>query len=65
MEAKIEKIQEMFTEHLENLKNKQTEMNNILQGINSRITDAEEHISDLEDRMVQITATEQNTEKKE
>jgi len=65
MEAKIEKIQEMFTKHLENLKNKQTEMNNILQGINSRITDAEEHISDLEDRMVQITATEQNTEKKE
>ena len=63
MEAKIEKMQEMFTKHLEKLKNKQTEMNNTLQGIDSRIMDAEEQISDLEDRMVQITATKQNAEK--
>ena len=63
MEAKIEKMQEMFTKHLEKLKNKQTEMNNTLQVIDSRIMDAEEQISDLEDRMVQITATKQNTEK--
>ena len=55
MEAKIEKMQEMFTKHLEKWKNKQTEMNNTLQGINSRIPN-EEQISDLEDRMVQITA---------
>ena len=55
MEAKIEKMQEMFNKDLE-LKNKQTEMNNtvtemktILEGINSRITEAEEWISDLED----------------
>ena len=47
MEAKIEKMQEMFTEDLEELKNKETEMNNILEGINSRITEAE-WISDLE-----------------
>ena len=39
-------------------------MNNILEGINSRITEAKEQISDLEDRMVEITAAEQNTEKK-
>ena len=39
MEAKIEKIQEMFTNDLEGLKNKQTEMNNTLEGINSRITE--------------------------
>jgi len=38
-------------------------MNNTLEGINSRITEAEEWISDLDDRMVEITATEQNTEK--
>ena len=63
MEAKIEKMQEMFTKHLEKLKKKQTEMNNTLQGIDSRIMDAEEQISDLEDRMVQITATKQNAEK--
>ena len=58
------KMQEMFTKDLEEIKNKQTEMNNILEGINSRITEAEEWISDLEDRMVEITATEQNIGKK-
>ena len=35
-------------------------MNNTLEGINSRITEAEEQINDLEDRIVEITATEQN-----
>ena len=39
-------------------------MNNILEGINRRITEAEGKISDLEDRMVEITATEQNIEKR-
>ena len=69
MEAKIEKMQEMFNKDLEELKNKQTEMNNTitemkttLEGINSRITEAEERISDLEDRMVEFTAAEQNKE---
>ena len=41
-----------------------TEMKNTLEGINSKITDAEEQISELEDRMVEITATEQNKEKR-
>ena len=77
MEAKFEKMQEMFNKdleelknnHLEELKNKQTEMNNTItemkttpEGINSRITEAEEWISDLEDRMVEFTAAEQNKE---
>ena len=35
-------------------------MNNTLEGIHSRITEAEEWINDPEDRMVEITATEQN-----
>ena len=39
-------------------------MNNTLEGINNRITEAEEGISDLEDRMVEFTATEQNKEKR-
>ena len=39
-------------------------MNNTLEGINSRITEAEEQISDLEDRTVEITAAKYNTEKK-
>ena len=68
--TKIEKTQEMFQKDLEELKSKQTEMKNkitevkiIPEGIDSRIMDAEEQISDLEDRMVQITATKQNAEK--
>ena len=64
MEAKIEKMQEMFTEDLEELKNIQTETNNTLEGINSRIIEAEQQINDLEDRMMEITATEQNVEKR-
>ena len=64
MEAKIEKIQEMFTNDLEGLKNKQTEMNNRQEGINSRITEGEEWINDLDDKIVAITATEQNIERR-
>ena len=60
----MEKMQEVFTKDLEQLKTKQTEMNNILEGINSRLTEAEEWINYLEDRMVDITATEQNVEKR-
>ena len=41
-----------------------TEMRNILEVINSRITETEEGISELEDRVVEITATEQNKEKR-
>ena len=46
------------------MNNRITEMKNTLEGINSRITEAEERISDLEDRMVEFTATEQNKAKK-
>ena len=42
----------------------QTQMNNTLEGINSRIT-GRKGISDQEDRMVDVTTTEQNTEKNE
>ena len=44
--------------------NKITEMKTTLEGINSRITEAEERISDLEDRMVEFTAAEQKKEKR-
>ena len=40
------------------------EMKTTLEGINSRITETEEWISDLEDRMVECTAEEQNKEKR-
>ena len=39
-------------------------MKNTLEAISSRITEAEERISDLEDRMVEFTAKEKNKEKK-
>ena len=64
-EAHTEKIQEMFNEDLDKLKNKQkevsntiTELKNILDGINSRINLAEDQVSELEDSMVEITAME-------
>ena len=69
----MEKMQEAFnivntvTKDIEEIKNKQTEMNNTitaikntLEGTNSRITEAEKWIGELEDRMVEITAEEQN-----
>ena len=42
----------------------QTKMNSTLKGINSRITKAKEWIGKLEDRMMEITAIEQNIKKK-
>ena len=53
----------MFTKDLDELKNKQTKLNNILEGIHSRITEAEERINHLEEKMVEITATEEDIEK--
>ena len=40
------------------------EIKNSLQGINSRITETEEQISDLEDKIVEISTSEQNKEKR-
>ena len=64
---RMEKIQETFNKDLEELKNKQsvmnntiTEMKNTVEGITSTITGAEEQISELEDRMVEINSAEQN-----
>ena len=73
----MEKIQEMFsiinivTKDIEEIKNKKIEMNNtiteiknMLEVTNSRITEAEKWIGELEDRMVEITAEEQNKGKR-
>ena len=48
----------------EQINNTITEMKNTLEGNNSRITESEEQISDLEDRMVEFTAVEPNKEKR-
>ena len=68
---RMEKIQETFNKDLEELKRKQTVMNNTkneiknsLEGIYSRITEAKERISDLEDKIVEITTAEQKKEKR-
>ena len=41
-----------------------TEVKNILEGTNSRITEAEDRISEAEDRMVEINEAERKKEKK-
>ena len=46
------------------MKIKINEIKNSLKGISSRITEAEERISDLEDKIVEITTAEQNKEKR-
>ena len=67
----MQKIQETFKKDVEELKSKQTVMNNTineikssLEGISSRIAVAEEQISDLEDKIMEITIAEQNKEKR-
>ena len=68
---RMEKTQEMFNKDIEDLKSKQTMMNNTknkiknaVEEIYSRITEAKQWKSDLEDKIVEITTTEQNKEKK-
>ena len=67
LENKMEKMQKSINKDLEELKNKHTvtnstitEIKNTLKGITSRISKAEERISGLEDKMVEITSEEQN-----
>ena len=70
LENKREKIQESINKDIEELKNKHRETNtitkikNTLEGINSRIPEAEELISDLKDKTVEIDSEEQNKVKR-
>ena len=57
----------IVNEDIEEIKDKQTEMNNTitetkntLEGTKSRISEVKEWISELENRMVELTAEEQN-----
>ena len=63
----MEKMQELNNKCLEELKNKHAEINNTiteikntLEGINSKISKAEEWMTELKDKMVEITSEEQN-----
>ena len=73
LENRMEKMQEAFntvntiTKDTEEIKNKQTGVNNTiteikstLKGTNDRITEAEECISELEDRILEITVEQLN-----
>ena len=64
-------MKESINKDLEELKNQHTETNNpitkirnTLEGINSRISIAEERFSELEDKMVEINSEEQNKVKR-
>ena len=59
---RMEKMQEMFTEDLEELKNKQRLTIDYKESTGEE--KAEEQISDLEGRIVEITAAEQNIEER-
>ena len=67
---KWKKMQKSINKYLEELKNKHTETNiiteikNTLEGINSRISEAEEQISEMEYKMEDITSEEQNKVKR-
>ena len=64
-------MQESINKDLGEFKNKHTETNNTIteikntvEGLNSRKYEAEEQISELEDKMVEITSEEQNKVKR-
>ena len=62
----MENLKKMFNKKLEDLKSKVNstiaEMKNNLEGTNSRLTEAEEQIIEVEVRVAEITATEKNKE---
>ena len=70
LETRIVKMQGMFNKDLEEIKNQSimnneiTEIKNTLEGTNSRITEAEDWISLVKDRIVEINEAERKKEKK-
>ena len=68
---RMDKMQETFNEDVEELKRNQATMKNTineikdtLEGINGRMTEAEERVGDLEDRVVEIATAEHNKERR-
>ena len=71
LRKRMQGLSENFNEDLENirknqskLKNTITEIKNTPKGINSRVDDTEELISDLKDRIVKITQSEPQKEER-
>ena len=70
LKTKIDNLQQTMSKEIQDLKIKQSEMQNTITEIknsvetsNSRIQEAEERISEVEDRLVEITDAEQKREK--
>lgn len=69
LESRIEELREHFRKfknvikNQSEMKNKVTEMNNTLEGINSNTVNTKEQVSDLKDRIVEITQSQQQNEK--
>ena len=70
LETRIEKMQERFNKDLEEIKKSQYIMNNAInefkntmEGTTSRTMEAEDRISEIEVRMVEINETERKKEK--
>ena len=72
LEAKMDNLQETLTKELQDIKLKQEEMqntttgkkNSLLEAANCGLQEAEEQISEVEDRLVEITGAEQKREKR-
>ena len=71
LETRIARMQEMFNKDLEEIKKSQymvnnatNEIKNTLEGTNSRITEAEDRINEVENRMVAINESERKKRKK-
>ena len=76
LESRIEKMQERFNKELKEIKKSQyiyieyimnneiNEIKNTLEATNSRIMEAENKISEIEDRMVEINVSERKKEKR-
>ena len=71
LETRIEKMQEKFNKDLEEIKKSQSITNNAISEIKntpvgtiSRITEAEERISEVEDKMLEINEAERKKEKR-
>ena len=70
IEKTVEDLNEAFNKEIQNMQKNNSEMKNSitelyykLDGINSRLEEAEEHISDLEDRITGSNQAEQKREK--
>ena len=68
LETRIENMQEMFKKDLEEIKKSQyiisNKIKNTLEGTNSRVTEAEDRMSEEEDRVVKINEAERKKEKR-